>query len=100
MLRRRPAAVRWKWPTAPGQCPQLVVFCVSLFVLCGSAQLADGDTAAVARFCLSVADMAKRKQAETALLLFRIVLAVRRDANQLPRRQLNTQADLFIQAFE
>ena len=100
MHRRRPAAARWKWPTAPGQCPQLVVFCVSLFVLCGSAQLADGDTAAVARFCLSVADIAKRKQAKAALLLFRIVLAVRRDANQLPRRQPNAQADVFLQAFE
>ena len=97
---RPAAAVRWNWPTAPGQCPQLVVFCVSLFGLCGSAQLADGDTAAVARPCPSAADVAKRKQAEAALLLFRIVLAVRRDANQLPRRQPNAQADVFLQAFE
>jgi len=60
---RRPTGVRWNWPTAPSQRPKLVVVCVSPFVLWGSAQLAHGDTAAVARFCPSVADIAKRKQA-------------------------------------
>jgi len=89
MLWRRPclAAVATKGPTAPGQVPELVMFCVSLWegVLWQGAKLAHGGAAATARLRLSVTDVAKREQAKAALLFFRIVLAVRGDANKLPR---------------
>ena len=54
-------------------------------VLWQGAKLAHGGAAATARLRLGVTDVAKREQAKAALLFFRIVLAVRGDANKLPR---------------
>jgi len=91
-----------KGPTAPGEVPELVMFCVSLWegVLWQGAKLAHGDAAATARLRRIVTHVAKREQAKAALVSFRIVLAVRRDANKLPRCKLNTQADVFIKAIQ
>lgn len=84
---RSAPSLREKGPTAPGQVPELVVFCVSLWegVLWQGAKLAHGDAAAAAQLRRSVTRVAKREQAKAALLFFRIVLAVRGDANKLPR---------------
>ena len=73
---------------------------MSLFVLRGRAELAQFDSAAAARWRPIVADAAKWKQAETAILLLRFVVAVRRGANQLPRRQPHTQANVLVQFIE